>query len=168
MALSAPKATDPLFRAAFVYDDYSVNGLSQAQVVADDLAKSVRSIMRNEGGPVAGHSIYPILGRTWTDPGYAVAIVPPDVTIRSIVGLFGFVPGGTPEAWPEDQFKVALVQVTAETFCLQCHTEAKVGETCSVPSSQTPRRSSRHRKRCSSILPKSGPTPETCKFRCPR
>jgi hypothetical protein len=37
--------------------------------------------MRNEGGPVAARTIYPILERNWTDLGYAVAIVPSDVTI---------------------------------------------------------------------------------------
>jgi hypothetical protein len=84
--------------------------------------------MRNEGGPVAARTIYPILARNWTDLGYAVAIVPSDVTIRSIESAFDFVPSGLPEAWQEGDFKEALVEITAETFCLQCHTEAKVGD----------------------------------------
>jgi uncharacterized protein (UPF0335 family) len=115
-------------KAATVYYNYSVNGASEAQVVADDLAENVRSIMRNEGGPVAARTIYPILERNWTDLGYAVAIVPSDVTIRSIRDNFDFVPAGIPEAWPEGDFKEASVEITAETFCLQCHTEAKVGD----------------------------------------
>lgn len=128
LVLLAVSALEFALKAAFVYYNYSVNGVSQAQVVADDLAENVRSIMRNEGGPVAARTIYPILERNWTDLGYAVAIVPSDVTIRSIESLFDFVPAGIPEAWPEGQFKEASVQITAETFCLQCHTEAKVGD----------------------------------------
>lgn len=46
--------------------------------------------------------------------------------MRSIQGIFDFVPTGIPEDWPEGQFKEAPVQITAETFCLQRHTEAKV------------------------------------------
>jgi uncharacterized protein (UPF0335 family) len=115
-------------KAAAVYYNYSVNGASEAQTVADDLAENVRSIMRNEGGPVVARTIYPILEQNWTDLGYSVAIVPSEVTIRSIENLFDFVPEGIPEAWPEGDFKKASVQITAETFCLQCHTEAKVGE----------------------------------------
>jgi len=88
----------------------------------------VRSIICNEGGPVAARTIYPILERNWTDLGYAVAIVPSDVTIRSIESTFDFVPSGIPEARPEGDFKEALVEITTETFCLQCHTEAKVGD----------------------------------------
>ena len=130
--LLAVSALEFALKAALVYYNYSVNGVSQAQIVADDLAENVRSIMRNEGGPVAARTIYPILERNWTDLGFAVAIavaiVPSDVTIRSIGSLFDFVPAGIPEAWPEGQFKEASVQITAEAFCLQCHTEAKVGD----------------------------------------
>lgn len=55
-----------------------------------------------------------------------MAIVPSDVTIRSIENAFDFVPSGIPEAGPEGDFREASVEITAETFCLQCHTEAKV------------------------------------------
>jgi hypothetical protein len=58
----------------------------------------VRSIVRNEGGPVAARTIYPILERNWTDLGFAVAVVPSDVTIRSIENVLDFVPAGMPEA----------------------------------------------------------------------
>jgi methyl-accepting chemotaxis protein len=128
LVLLAVSVLEFALKAAFVYYNFSVNGVSEAQVVADDLAENVRSIMRNEGGPVAARTIYPILERNWTDLGYAVAIVPSDVTIRSIESGFDFVPAGIPEAWPEGEFKEASVQITAETFCLQCHTEAKVGD----------------------------------------
>jgi hypothetical protein len=115
-------------KAAGVYYNYRINGVPEAQAVADDLADNVRSIMRNEGGPVAARTIYPILEKNWTELGYAVAIVPSDITIRSIESGFGFVPAGIPEAWPEGEFKEASVQIKAETFCLQCHTEARVGD----------------------------------------
>jgi hypothetical protein len=93
-------------------------------VVADDLAENVRSILRNEGGSVTARTIYLILERNWTDLGYAVAIVPSDVTIRSIENAIDFAPAGIPEAWPEGDFKEASIAITAVTFCLQCHTEA--------------------------------------------
>jgi hypothetical protein len=128
LVLLAVSVLEFALKAAFVYYNYSVNGVSEAQVVADDLAENVRSIMRNEGGPVAARTIYPILERNWTDLGYAVAIIPSEVTVRSIQSGFGFVPAGIPEAWPEGRFKEASVQITAETFCLQCHNEAKVGD----------------------------------------
>ena len=128
LVLLAVSVLEFALKAAAVYYNYSVNGVSEAQLVADDLAENVRSIMRNEGGPVAARTIYPILEKNWTDLGYAVAIVPSDVTIRSIESGFDFVPAGIPEAWPDGEFKEASVQITAETFCLQCHTEARVGD----------------------------------------
>jgi HAMP domain len=128
LVLLAVSVLEFALKAVFVYYNYTVNGVSEAQIVADDLAENVRSIMRNEGGPVAARTIYPILERNWTDLGYAVAIVPSDVTIRSIRDSFDFVPTGIPENWPEGRFKEASVSITAETFCLQCHTEAKVGD----------------------------------------
>ena len=115
-------------KAAAVYYNFTFDGASEAQIVADDLADNVRSIMRNEGGPVAARTIYPILEQNWTDLGYAVAIVPSEITIRSIESAFDFVPAGIPEAWPAGDFKEASVKITAETFCLQCHTQAKVGD----------------------------------------
>ena len=57
------------FKAVGVFYDYSMNGASQAQVVADDLAENVRSIMRNEGGPVAARTMYPILQKNWDRTG---------------------------------------------------------------------------------------------------
>jgi methyl-accepting chemotaxis protein len=116
------------FKAVGVFYNYSVNGATQAQAVADDLAENVRSIMRNEGGPVAARTMYPILQKNWAELGYSVAIVPSDVTIRSIKNGFDFVPAGIPEFWPEGEFKEAAVQITAEAFCLSCHTEARVGD----------------------------------------
>lgn len=128
LVLLAVSILEFALKAAGVYYNFQANGAAEAQRVADDLADNVRSIMRNEGGPVAARTIYPILERNWTDLGYAVAIVPSDVTIRSIQEGFDFVPAGIPEAWPEGTYQAATVQITAETFCLQCHTQANVGD----------------------------------------
>ncbi len=128
LVLLAVTVLEFAFKAAGVYYNYSVNGVAQSQIVADDLAENVRSIMRNEGGPVAARTMYPILQSNWTELGYVIAIVPSDVTIRSIKAGFDFVPEGIPESWPEGQFKEASVQITAETFCLSCHSEAQVGD----------------------------------------
>jgi hypothetical protein len=116
-------------KAALVYWNFAVNGETEAGVVADDLADNVRSIMRNEGGPVAARTIYPILDRNWTDLGYLIAIEPAEVTVRSIEETFGFVPAGVPaKDWPEGRFQAATVEITAETFCLDCHYQAEVGD----------------------------------------
>jgi HAMP domain-containing protein len=116
-------------KAALVYYNYVVNGVAEAEVVAEDLADNVRSIMRNEGGPVAARTMYPILEENWSDLGYVVAIVPAPVTVRSIEEGFGFTPRGIPaENWPEGRFQVAQLDIEAEEFCLACHTQAEVGE----------------------------------------
>ncbi len=117
-------------KAALVWYDYSVNGEDQAREVAEDLADNVRSIMRNEGGPVAARTMYPILDRNWSALGYVIAIEPSPVTISSIEQGFGFMPQGIPaEDWPEGRFKASQIQITAEEFCLGCHTQADVGDT---------------------------------------
>ncbi|MEO1492442.1 MAG: methyl-accepting chemotaxis protein [Pseudomonadota bacterium] len=117
-------------KAALVYYSYVTDGQEDAQVVADDLAENVRSIMRNEGGPVAARTMYPILESNWSDLGYVIAIEPAPVTIRSIEEGFGFTPVGiTVSDWPDGSYKSAEIQIAAEEFCLACHTEAKIGET---------------------------------------
>ncbi len=116
-------------KAALVYYDYRANGADQAETVAEDLAENVRSIMRNEGGPVAARTMYPILNENWTDLGYYIAIEPAPVTIRSIEAGFGFTPEGIPAAsWPAGRFQDAQLDITAEPFCLSCHAQAEVGE----------------------------------------
>lgn len=117
------------FKAGLVWWNWQGNGAQEAQAVADDIAENVRSIMYNEGGPVAARTLYPILERNWTDLGYEIAIEPSEVTIRSIEEGFGFVPVGVPAGdWPEGAHKSAAVDIRAEAFCLGCHTEAEVGE----------------------------------------
>jgi hypothetical protein len=117
-------------KAALVYYNYQSNGVEEAAIVADDLAENVRSIMLNEGGPVAARTMYPILEQNWSDLGYTIAIEPSPVTVRSIEAGFGFTPQGIQATdWPEGQFKSAELQIVAEEFCLACHSQAEVGET---------------------------------------
>ncbi|MEM6933516.1 MAG: methyl-accepting chemotaxis protein [Pseudomonadota bacterium] len=116
-------------KASLVYWNYATDGGREAQTVAEDLAENVRSIMRNEGGPVAARTMYPILEKNWSDLGYTVAVVPSDVTIRSIEEGFDYTPRGIPaEDWPEGSFKVATLEIEAEAYCLACHSEANVGD----------------------------------------
>ena len=116
-------------KAALVYYNYAANGQQEAARVTEELADNVRSIMRNEGGPVAARTMYPILETNWNDLGYEVAIVPAPVTVTSIEENFGFTPEGIPAGpWPEGRFAAAREDITAEPFCLSCHTSADVGE----------------------------------------
>src|SRR6056297_2896620 len=81
-------------KAALVYYSFRVSGPDRTQQVAENIADNVRSIMRNEGGPVAARTVYPTLKRNWNDLGYRIAIIPAPVTIRSIEEGFDFTPEG--------------------------------------------------------------------------
>ena len=116
-------------KAGTVYYSFRFEGPETTRQIADDIAENVRSIMRNEGGPVAARTVYPILERNWNDLGYRIAITPSPVTIRSIEAGFGFTPEGIPQGpWPEAANNTATVSVIAEPFCLSCHTKAEVGD----------------------------------------
>ncbi|MCR9146409.1 MAG: methyl-accepting chemotaxis protein [Rhodobacteraceae bacterium] len=116
-------------KAGMVYYNYTTNGQTEAARVTENLSDNVRSIMRNEGGPVAARTMYPILETNWNDLGYKVAIVPAPVTVTSIEENFGFTPEGIPAGpWPEGRHKTASEDITAEPFCLACHTSADVGD----------------------------------------
>ena len=117
-------------KAGLVYYDYVANGPDEVAGVAEDIAGNVRSIMLNDGGPVAARTLYPILERNWSELGYEIAITPADITVDAIREGFGFVPQGIPAAdWPEGTFREAAVAVKAEEFCLACHATASVGDT---------------------------------------
>ncbi|MGX0877739.1 hypothetical protein ACSSV4_002432 [Roseovarius sp. MBR-154] len=116
-------------KAGLVYYSFRVSGPDRTQEVAEGIADNVRSIMRNEGGPVAARTVYPILRRNWDDLGYRIAITPSPVTIRSIEEGFDFTPEGIPQGdWPDRTHNLGHVAITAEPFCLACHTEADVGD----------------------------------------
>lgn len=116
-------------KAALVYYNYATNGVEEAELVAEDLADNVRSIMQNEGGPVAARTMYPILEENWSDLGYVIAIEPTPVTVTSIEDSFGFTPRGIPgDNWPEGRYQSFEIDIVAEDFCLACHTQAVVGD----------------------------------------
>ena len=122
-------AVEFAIKAGLVWTNYLTRGEAEASAVAADLAENVRDIMRNEGGPVAARTLYPILERNWADLGYVIAIEPSPVTVRSIEAGFGFTPQGIPPGdWPEGTFKSVRLDIRAEPFCLACHTEASVGD----------------------------------------
>jgi methyl-accepting chemotaxis protein len=117
-------------KAALVYTNFESYGESEAQEVADNLAENIREIMRNEGGPVAARTMYPILRGKLNELGYRVALEPADVTIRSIEQEFGFTPRGIPQGdWPDGAFKQGTATIEAEAYCLTCHKQAQVGDT---------------------------------------
>ncbi len=116
-------------KAGKVYWDYKVNGESQALDVAEELSENVISIMTNAGGPIAVRTMYPILEQNWLDLGYEIAIVPSEVTVRSIEKRFGYEPEGIPMTGMTDsEYQSAYVDIYATEFCTSCHTDASVGD----------------------------------------
>jgi len=127
--LLAVTAVEFTVKAGLVYYNYHFDGQQEAEAVADDLADNVISIMRNEGGPVAARTLYPILDENWSALGYTIAIEPAPVTVASIEAGFGYTPRGIPgEDWPEGRFQMHRNEIVAEQFCIGCHTQAVVGQ----------------------------------------
>ena len=117
------------FKAGLVYYNFTVNGEEKVQHAAEEIADNVRSIMRNEGGPVAARTLYPILRNNWKDLGYSIAITPSPVTVQSIQEIFDFKPTGIPtNNWSDETHNAASLEIKAEESCLTCHTGAKIGD----------------------------------------
>ena len=87
------------FRFVRVLYDYYVEQRPETDLVAERLASSVKSIMLNEGGPVAARTVYPILHKNLTDLGFEVAIVPSKMTVSSIASVFDLTPRGLVPSW---------------------------------------------------------------------
>lgn len=101
----------------------------QTRQTAEALASDVTSIMINKGGPVASRTVYPILERNYDRLGYDIAILPSNATVESIEKRFDFTPKGIPSQWPEaGRYKEASVTLSAQSFCLQCHVDAGIGD----------------------------------------
>ncbi|MEO0912983.1 MAG: methyl-accepting chemotaxis protein [Pseudomonadota bacterium] len=116
-------------KVGLVYYGFQANGEAEATDAAEEIADNVRSIMLNEGGPVAARTLYPILEENWSNLGFKIAIEPTEVTKSSITELFGFVPEGVPvPEWPEGLHRAATIDIQAQEFCLGCHTQAAVGD----------------------------------------
>jgi len=114
--------------AIVVYDFYTAKR-EDTEIAARGLASDVREIMMNQGGPVAARTVYPILKENHDRMGLEIAIVPSAVTADSIEERFGFAPRGVQPDWPKGRHHAVSVDIEADRFCLQCHTEARVGDT---------------------------------------
>lgn len=126
--LVAVTAVEFSIKAGLVAWAFRTGGETSARSVAEEVANKVREIMRNEGGPVAARTLYPILRRNLDARGHAVSIVPAPITVTAIEAGFGFRPEGIPPAFPEGTHREASVQIRAEPFCLSCHATARVGD----------------------------------------
>ena len=109
--------------------DFHNNEPEDVQVTADRLASNIRSIMLNEGGPVAAETVYPIIRRNHEELGLEIAIEPAPVTVISIRETIQMEPEGIPADWPESgEYVQATRAVEADRFCLQCHVDAEAGD----------------------------------------
>jgi len=115
-------------RFALVIYQFETEKPEEVAIAADRLAENVRSIMLNQGGPVAARTVYPIIRRNHEEIGLQIAIEPSDVTVKSIRKRFEETPRGIPAEWPEGEYKQAVREIEAESFCLQCHVTAGVGD----------------------------------------
>lgn len=115
-------------RLALEVYEFNTEDYSRTQLGAERLAEDVRGIMLNRGGPTAARTVYPILARNYAEAGMEIAIVPSDVTIRSIESALRFTPSGLPPRWSEGRHHEISVEIEAEAYCVTCHVEAKVGD----------------------------------------
>ncbi|WP_290648596.1 methyl-accepting chemotaxis protein [Aquisalimonas sp.] len=105
------------------------DGQAETRYAAERLADDVRSIMLNEGGPVAARTVYPILHRNHESQGLHIAILPSQVTVTSIRKRFDKEAKGLPPEWPDDgRFHEHTVHLSAEPPCIRCHMDAQVGD----------------------------------------
>jgi len=115
-------------RFGMVMYDFHTAQKESTQQAAKGLATDVRQIMMNRGGPVAARTVYPIIEENYDRMGLQIAVVPTEVTRQSISEQFGFTPEGIPARWREGTHHETTLPVKADSFCLQCHMEAQVGD----------------------------------------
>jgi len=116
-------------RFGYTLWQYETEEAQRTERSAERLAEDLRDIMLNRGGPVAARTVYPILERDYAKRGLEIAIEPSDVTVQSVGSMIAGPPRGIPPDWPDGRHHEARVGVTAEPFCIQCHSEAKPGDT---------------------------------------
>lgn len=128
LLLLAVAVLELVARLVIVVYEFETEGHLETRVAAERLAEDVRSIMLNEGGPVAARTVYPMLRENHEALGLIIAVEPSEVTIESIERVFDFTPRGIPARWPSGRHQSASVQVRAEPTCLSCHLTAKDGD----------------------------------------
>ncbi len=113
--------------ASMVYK-FKTTEQSRIDASAQGLADDIKAIMLNSGGPTAAQTIYPILRRNYEDVGLAIAVLPSELTIKSIEQTFRFTPIGLQPSWVAGEHIEAVTSLKSEEACLGCHIKAKVGD----------------------------------------
>ena len=113
--------------AAMVYK-LQTTEQSRIDASAQGLADDIKAIMLNSGGPTAAQTIYPILRRNYEDVGLSIAVLPSDLTVKSIEQTFRFTPIGLQPNWMAGEHIEAVTSLKSEEACLGCHIKAKVGD----------------------------------------
>lgn len=129
--------------ANMVYQ-FKTTELSKIEDSAQKLSDDLKAIMLNSGGPTAAMTIYPILRRNYEDAGLSIAILPSELTVKSIEETFRYTPVGLQPSWAEGEHVQAVTSLKSEEACLGCHIKAKVGDvlgTITVRSYLEPRES---------------------------
>lgn len=127
LTLAVAAAEVGLRYAAVLWEFHRVER-DRPAVASRDLAEDIRSIMLNEGGPVASRTVYPILERNFRLAGLRIAVEPSEATRTAIERIYGFTPEGIPPDWPEGTFNEATLEVRADQACLSCHADSRVGD----------------------------------------
>ena len=113
--------------AAMVYK-FQTTEQSRIDASAQGLADDIKAIMLNSGGPTAAQTIYPILRRNYEDVGLSIAVLPSDLTVKSIEQTFRFTPIGLQPNWMAGEHIETVTSLKSEEACLGCHIKAKVGD----------------------------------------
>jgi len=117
-----------LVRAGLVVVAFYTEEPRETKRIANNIAADVKSLMLNDGGPVAAKTMYPILKDTYDSLGYDIAVTPAPVTVASIEKTFDFTPHGIPVTFHSGIHREARVDLRAERMCLGCHRDAEPGQ----------------------------------------
>jgi methyl-accepting chemotaxis protein len=115
-------------RLLLAFNHFAREDREATEVAAEQLARDVKDIMLNRGGPVAARTVYPIIQRNHSERGLEIAIAPSAITVESIRETFGFEPRGITPDWSDGRYHEATTQLEADEFCIQCHRTAEVGD----------------------------------------
>ena len=128
IALFAIVAVELGARYALARYEFATEDREATQLAAERLAGDVKDIMLNSGGPVAARTVYPIIRRHSAQAELEIAIVPAPITVEAIERQFGFTPRGIPPEWSDGPHHEAMIDLTAEPFCISCHVTAQPGD----------------------------------------